>query len=262
MSATFFQLKSFFNYWLDAVNEHSLHSPFLFNFYNNVLKNEPRQPEVEALAAVKKKLRHDHRTIHVTDLGAGSLKLKTNERKISDIANISTTPEKYSALYARIISYFQCKHILELGTSLGVNTLYLSKANPEGSIVTFEGCPEISKVARQIFEENAVKNVRLIEGDISETLPAYLSKSIDLDFALIDANHRFAPTMQYVEWLMQKVHAQTVLAVDDIHYSADMERAWEAIQQHPSVHTTIDLYRCGLVFFDPSLTKQNVVLHF
>jgi predicted O-methyltransferase YrrM len=262
VSASIFQLKTFLNYWLDAVDEHSLHSPFLFNFFKNVIRSRDTFPYVEKLRTIRKSLQEDHRTIHVADLGAGSIKLKTAQRKISDITKISTTPEKYSNLYARIITYFKCQHVLELGTSVGINTMYLAKANPEANIITFEGSPEVSMVADEMFLVNGVANIRLIEGNIDFTLPSYLSHCEKIDFAMIDANHRFEPTMRYFEWLLQKSHRNTILVVDDIHYSRDMEQAWHTMKAHQSVNTTIDLYRCGLIFFDPSLTKQNVVLQF
>jgi hypothetical protein len=62
--------------------------------------------------------------------------------------------------------------------------------------------------------------------------------------------------------LIQKTDAHSVIAIDDIHHSPEMERAWQTIQSNPRVQTTIDLYRCGLIFFNPSLTRQNVVLQF
>jgi len=102
----------------------------------------------------------------------------------------------------------------------------------------------------------------LIEGNIDATLEPYLETTDQLDFALIDANHRYEPTVRYLDLLAQKIHAHSIIAIDDIHFSSEMERAWTRIQNHELVHTTIDLYRCGLVFFNPSLTRQNVVLQF
>jgi hypothetical protein len=54
------------NYWLDAVNEHSLHSPFLYDLYEKVIKAESESfPEIENL---RDKLLEDHREIEVNDL--------------------------------------------------------------------------------------------------------------------------------------------------------------------------------------------------
>ncbi|HEX6227711.1 MAG TPA: class I SAM-dependent methyltransferase [Chryseolinea sp.] len=262
MSAKYFQLKSFFTYWLDAVDEHSLHSPFLFDFFTRVLKKEFSHPDFEALARSRQKLATDHRVINITDFGSGSLKMKSPSRKISDIASISVTPEKYSRLYTRIIRHYNCKHILELGTSLGLNTLYLAKAQEGIRVATIEGSVETAQVAKKMLDEHGAKNVQLILGNIDQALPTYLSGSEKIDFAFIDANHRRGPTLNYFELILEKTHDETVVVLDDIHYSKEMEEAWQQIQAHKRVFTSIDLYRCGLTFFNPALTKQNAVLQF
>jgi predicted O-methyltransferase YrrM len=262
VSAKFFQLKSFLTYWLDAVDEHSLHSPFLFDFYTNVLKKEFLYPDLDILKRIKRRLESDHRIINVTDFGSGSLKMKTSSRKISDIARISTTPAKYSKLYSRIIRHYNCIHVLELGTSLGLNTAYLAMANEAVKITTIEGSPQTASAAKQVFEEIGVKNIQIIEGNIDQVLPHHIDISEKIDFAFIDANHRLKPTLNYFELILKKVHAQSILVLDDIHYSPEMNQAWNALQAHELVFTSIDLYRCGLIFFNPSLTKQNAVLQF
>lgn len=262
MSAKFFQLKSFLTYWLDAVDEHSLHSPFLFDFYTNVLKKEFSDPDLHALRGIRRKLEHDDRSIHVIDFGSGSLKMKTSSRKISDIARISATPEKYSRLYCRILRHYNCTDILELGTSLGINTIYLAKARKVSTVTTIEGSHELALTAKHQFEENEIRDIRLIEGNIDDALPAFLDSVEKIDFAFIDANHRFAPTIRYVDLILKKIHANSILVLDDIHYSSEMERAWHTLQGLEKAYTTIDLYRCGLIFFNPSLTKQNAVLQF
>jgi predicted O-methyltransferase YrrM len=255
-----FRLKSFFTYWLDAVDEHSLHSPFLFDFYTRVIKQKV-SADFDSLRAIRKKFRHDHRPIHVTDLGAGSAYLNTN-RKISDIVRLTSTPDKFSSLYARIIRYHRFEHVIELGTSIGINTMYLAKSNKNVEVTTLEGSPEIAAIARKLFASYDVSNIKLLEGDIDNTLEPYLTTVKRIDFALVDANHRYNPTLRYLELLIEKIDAHSVIAVDDIHHSAEMERAWHTIQNDPRVYTTIDLYRCGLIFFNPSLTRQNVVLQF
>ena len=262
MSSKFFQLKSYFTYWLDAVDEHSLHSPFLFDFYTKVLKNKPSYEDFDALRKIRQSLLRDQRSITVHDFGAGSLTLKNRERKISDITRVSTTPEKYSAFYAQMVKHYQCNDIVELGTSVGINTMYLAKAHGATRVTTFEGSPETASVAQQLFDESKINNITIIEGNIDETLPAYLQSIKKLDFVFIDANHRLAPTRKYLDLLLTKTHPESIIVLDDIHYSEEMEQAWKLIQNYEPVYTTVDLYRCGLIFFNPALTKQNVVLQY
>jgi len=53
------------------------------------------------------------------------------------------------------------------------------------------------------------------------------------------------------------------LVFDDIHWSAEMEKAWLEIKSHPSVQYTIDIFFLGFVFFRPDFkVKQNFSIRF
>nr|WP_236676200.1 class I SAM-dependent methyltransferase [Chryseolinea lacunae] len=201
----------------------------------------------------------DHRVIDVPDLGATSQALSGTKRKISAVARTSASPAKYSRLYARIIKAFDCHDVVELGTSLGINTQYLALGN-DCAVTTFEGAEPIANIAEAGFEQAGARAITLVRGNIDHTLPRQLETLKRIDFALLDANHRHAPTLRYFETIARKVHSRSVLVIDDIHYSPEMARAWKDIQNHSLVYATADLFRCGLVFFDPSLNKQHVVL--
>ena len=151
------------------------------------------------------------------------------------------------------------RSIIELGTSFGINTLYLAE-NREATVTTFEGAPEIADIAALTFAFAGRKNINLVAGDIDKTLPAFLQGVRSLDFIFVDANHQYEPTVQYFEWFLKKIHEKSVLVVDDIHRSPDMERAWKLIKDHRLVYGSADLFRCGILFFDPSLNKQHVIL--
>lgn len=247
------------NYWLDAVNEHSLHSPFLYDLYEKVIKAETESfPDIESLRA---KLLEDHREIEVTDLGAGSKHTPHPKRLISEIAKNSLSESKFSALYLRLARHINAKTIIELGTSLGINTLYLAKQK-DSHVFTFEGSDSIADIAEISFEFGSANNIELIRGNIDTTLYSNLSRMPKADLVFMDANHQYAATKKYFEWLMMKIHHKSILILDDIHDNPGMERAWRELRKHDLVYVSIDLYRCGILFFDPSLNKQHVVLQF
>ncbi len=262
MNNAFFQIKSFFTYLLDNVDEHSLHSPFFYKFYTQVLKKDRQSEHISILESYRQKLLQDDRSIVVEDLGAGSAFFKSNaSRKVCEIAKTSLSRNKFSRLYSRIIQEHDYSNVIELGTSLGLNALYLG-ISPSTQVRTFEGSESIAGIAKELFTTAGADNIRLIGGNIDETLPSEMQGTGVVDFALIDANHRYAPTLNYFNLLASKVSPKSIIVLDDIHASQDMEMAWNTIRQDVRVHATADLYRCGLVFFDPSLNKQHVVLRF
>ena len=70
-------------------------------------------------------------------------------------------------------------------------------------------------------------------------------------------NHTYDATMAYFDVLANKVHDKSVIVIDDIHHSQEMEKVWKEICADKRVFTTIDLYQMGLVFFDKHYWRRN-----
>jgi predicted O-methyltransferase YrrM len=256
----YFQVKSFINHWLDAVDEHSIHSPFFFDFYNRVIcgETDPLFFEIEKTRA---HLLNDRTLIKVKDLGAVSPHFKNGNREIGRVAATSLNEEKYCLLFYRIARHAEAKSLLELGTSMGISSLYLSNAKGT-KLVTFEGNKAMINIAHTNFEHFKRKNIKLIEGNIDQTLPDYLQNPAKIDFALIDANHRYDPTIRYFNLLAKRMSDHGVIVIDDIYYSEEMGRAWKELKKHDLVYGSIDLFRCGILFFDLVLNKQHFIWNY
>jgi len=147
---------------------------------------------------------------------------------------------------------------VELGTSLGITTLYLA-ARKKAKVFTFEGSDSIANVALTNFEYFNTQNIELIEGNIDSTLPDFLQDPAKINFALIDANHRYEPTVRYFNQLSKRMADKGIIVIDDIHDTPEMERAWNELKRNDLVYASVDLFRCGMLFFDPALNKQHFV---
>lgn len=230
---------------------HGVHSPFVYDFIRSVLRHKTSEVEKQLFAKLEDRrnfLLNDKRTIDIIDLGAGSGKLKSERRKVSEIASSSLKPKKYAQLLFQISKHYRCKNIIELGTSLGVTTTYLASANSDSRVISFEGIPGIAKVAQESFDIAGLKNIELVEGDFDQTLPKFLGNEATLyDLVFIDGNHRKEPTLRYFEWLLPHAGFHTIFIFDDIHWSREMEDAWANLKDHKSVSATIDLFFVGIV---------------
>jgi predicted O-methyltransferase YrrM len=195
--------------------------------------------------------------LDIEDHGSG--RHRNRRRKLSDIVERSASPAEYSQLMLRICQYAGAKKIVELGTSTGLTSLYLSYA-PKASVITFEGSHALANVALTNFEFLERSNIELIEGEISSTLPEFLQRdTIKIGFAFVDANHSYEPTKRYFDLLMRRLDEKSIMVIDDIHNTLEMERVWYEISHHEIVYGSVDLYRCGVLFFDPALNRQRFV---
>ena len=250
-----FSIRTFITHWLDAVDDHSIHSPFFFEFFKVVNDKSPVWGADE-IEVVRKKLLNNPFPIEYQELGSG--KPAKGKEKLSDIAQRSLATPELAALYARIIKYLKAETVIELGTSLGITTLYLALRN-ESQITTLEGNKAVADIALTNFEFFDKKNISVIHGNIDQTLKEALFNMRRVDFALMDANHRYEPTMRYFDLISKRVKERSIVVIDDIHHSPEMHKAWNEIRKNELVYGSIDLYRCGILFFEPSLGKQHFV---
>lgn len=255
-------LVKYLRYYFSSTNQHGVHSPFVFNLITEVIYNQSPYYSYAEVSSIRSAMLDDKRTIRVTDLGAGSKVSSSEIRRVSEIARYAGKPEKYGQLLFRLANHFKPASMLELGTSLGISTLYQASARRNARMITIEGCPETAKIARENISKLKLENVELITGDFDEVLPAALKKLERIDYAFFDGNHRKAPTLKYFEEALAFAHNDSVFIFDDIHWSAEMEEAWEAIKAHPRVTVTVDLFFMGLVFFRKEQREEHFVVRF
>lgn len=254
------RINGYLRYRLTADTPHGVHSPFIFEFMNDLLLDTTPYYPFEPIEAIRSKLLLDSSTLEVTDLGAGSP--GSNIRKeVREICRTGAIPVKYGRLLFKLVNRFQPNTILELGTSLGISGLYMAMAK-QGKMITLEGCPETAGLAEKNLRRLKADHVQCITGDFATTLRPALQELQQVDFAFIDGNHRYDPTLSYFEAILPYTRSGTILVFDDIHWSRGMERAWEQIRSHAAATLTVDLYRLGIVFFREGVRKQHFTLKF
>lgn len=254
-------LKAFVSYLFQAQNEHAIHSPFLFEFYTDTIKQIHKTPAISWIEERRKTLENSTETIEITDFGAGSKWNKSNQRKVSSIARSSKKALKWRKfLFLLLKKYYPNGTIFELGTSFGFTTAYMASALQEGHLITFEGCSKIASIAQQTFDEGKLTNIHIEVGNITTQLPKKLAETNTVDVVFFDANHRYEPTIQYFEWCLAKATETSCFIFDDIYWSEEMKTAWQYICQHPSVTFSLDFFQIGIVFFRKKQPKQHFIL--
>ena len=243
-----------------AKTRHGVHSPFVYRLVDKVIYDFESKNVYSEVEALRKQLLNDNRTINVIDLGAGSKLNNDQRKKISDIARSALKPPRLAQLLYRLAADLKPTNIIELGTCLGITTVYLQKAAPQAKVYTLEGSPEIASVASEIFKLAGVNKVQQVQGNFNDTMPGVIEKLNKLDLVYVDGNHQKEATLKYFEWCLPKVHEDTLLIFDDIYWSEGMKEAWRMTRSHPRVSATVDLFWIGLVFFKPGQAKEDFLI--
>ena len=284
-----YRVASWVKHQLTARNTggHGVHSPSLFEWVRMVMDDKNSFYAWEQIEEVRSRMLADDRVVAFVDYGSGGLQNKGDvgrhqrclqdaslqdrckSRKVRDIAKGSLAKKKYAQMLARLVNWLETPPklpfkgrnsgegliIVELGTSLGVTTAYMAAVDSRNKVVTYEGCSAVAKIAQANWKALGLKNIECRVGEIDvEKLDKELER---VDVAFIDANHTYAGTRAYFNMLVTKMHAKSVLVVDDIHYNEEMGKVWEEICADERVTSTMDLYQMGLVFFDRNYWKKH-----
>ncbi len=250
---------AYIKYRFLAKSKYSIHSPFVFDLITEGFEKPVNSSHDKKIESYRNSLQNDTSYIQITDFGAGSKIFTSNKRKISDIAKYAGISSKKVKLLQQLISYFEPKSILEIGTSLGIGCASMSIAAPKAKIITLEGCPETAKKAQDYFIKYQLNNINSKVGEFSALLPDIL-KNHSFDLIYFDGNHQKEATINYFKLSLQSLHNDSLLIFDDIHWSKEMEEAWDFITNHSNTKVSIDLFEFGLIFLRKEQVKQNFIL--
>ena len=253
-------IKSYLKFLWNSKNQHGVHSPFVFDLVTKCFYDKKNYPEYSILKNYRNSLLQNKNTIEVTDFGAGSRVFKSNTRAINQIAKNAGISPKRAKLLFRIVNYFQPNTILEIGTSLGLATSALSLGSKNAKVITLEGCPNTLSIAKNQCQLQNLNNIEFINTKFEDYLSNCQLNTEHCQLIYFDGNHSKKATLDYFELLLPTITNDSVWIFDDIHWSLDMEEAWEIIKNHPKVTITIDTFQWGIIFFRTEQEKEHFVI--
>ena len=241
---------------------HGIHSPFIYEFVSRIIFDNSNKDEYEIVENYRKLILKNTDVIKVDDYGAGSRNSNSEYKQVKQIAKYSSTKKKYGKLLYRIVNNYKPKNIIELGTSLGIGTLYLALGYIKSNIFTVEGSKEIYKITVKNLSFFNFKNIKLFNNKFENELDAILNEVEAVDLVFFDGNHRKEATIEYFNKCLKKVNNNSIFIFDDIHWSKEMEEAWEIICLHLKTKVCIDLFQFGIVFFKKELSKEKFIIRY
>ncbi|GAA5220435.1 O-methyltransferase [Membranihabitans marinus] len=236
---------AFCKYYFKAHTIYQVHSPLLYDFCQHVLEDNKgiNHPHLEVL---KSKLKSDQRIIERKDYGSGSKNIATTT-SVAKVAQYALSHPIVVNWLSRMMTHYQPSVFLELGTSLGLTTSYLATAHPPCRIITVEGDPAIYNIATENFNQLQL-SIDSHLASFEEFLNRDHLDDSPPNMIFIDGHHNGSATLKYFEKLKTKMAADAIIIFDDIHWTPDMEDAWEIIKKDECVSYSVDLFQIGIIF--------------
>lgn len=250
-----FRVFSYLVYYWRAQSNLYIHSPFVFDFLNQVNANR-HLPILEM---------NNYRAILAQD--SSDFSYITNDRTIT-----TTTANRYhrtsiSDRYGRILmtaaKQVKANNFLELGTSLGVSTAYLFFSLPTIHGITIDSNTHAIIKTKAFFDTQfSNHNIKFINETFDAVLTPKLKEIQNLDFAFIDGDHRNESTLRYVKTILPYLSENAAIVLDDIRWSKDMYKTWSELIELPEFNYTIDFGRIGILYkINNHSHKQHFYLH-
>lgn len=255
----FFRLFSYIKYWVLSKNNNYIHSPFVFELYNHVLHGNTTK-SIKFIDKYRHFLENNLEIINLEEFGAKK-KGFIIEKTVKIHYKNTSIDSKYGLILYNMVQFMNSKTIVELGTSLGVSTGYLSCSNPLASVISMDAQSSTQQIVKDFFNTNNVSNTQFVLGRFEEVLDSILDKIEPIDFCFIDGNHTYEATTTNSLKIASKLSLNSVIVLDDIRWSKGMYKAWNELSKSDLFNYSIDLGRIGLLIkINNKSPKQHFIL--
>ena len=219
---------------------YGVHSPFAFNLITGVFYEKAPYYDYDYLRKVVSKTRK---------------KSKTHWKRYLENYRV------YELLF-RLANYAEANTILEIGTSIGVSSIYLSCSRKNARLVTLDEKSKTNEMALSLFKNYSSK-VDFRAGIVSDMLPQAIDELETIDFLLFHPrSYTLDSIHQMFEMCLEKSNSQSVFVIQDIYSSHAIKNWWNELVSDERVGITFDLYDMGIIFFDKKKIKQHYRVNF
>lgn len=249
-----FRIKALGHHLLRSVSRYRIHSPYIYSLITKGLKSS-LSPEASLSMRQLKKNIHGVPPFTSEDAGTGVNRTLGGPQLLK--MGIS---HPYGKMLYGISKHLKPNNILEIGTSAGISAAYMALGNPHAKIKTVEACKNKALIAKDLMEKNNFHNVSVIYGYGNEVLDQLAKENYKAQMVYVDADHSWEGTVGFFHQLTRLTTRESIIILDDIYWSADMQRAWKHITNQKQVTLSLATMRLGMVFFHPKRTKQQLYL--
>lgn len=224
-----------------------VHSPFVYSLITNVLREKSLYYDYKRIEQLRDALLNDPSLFQNRDSQKNIHKFLTSER--------------HGRFLFRMVNFFHPETLLEIGTGLGVDTLYMASPHANCQCITLEEDLFLQNVSEKLFSAQSSSNIELIKGRWKESLEDVLGNTEKLDFVCLNANQQ-QPIRELYKMCRTKMHDQSIFIIRNIRTSKELYELWEELKKEDNVVSAIDIYSMGILLYNPSLTNKHYSLYY
>lgn len=239
----------YLKYYFSALNKYKVHSPFVFEFLNEILEDDRFYHSFGVIENYRRNL-----------LG-NPAKINSNGHTftINQFTKTKSISTKIGELLFKTVHLYKPNSILSLGTNLGIASLYQAMPNSKAKLVTLEPSTPLAQQTTSFLKQLGIKNIQVTAGDLAEILPQTLKKLAPLDQVYFNDFWGIESTLNYFKTCTTHFNPNTIFIFREPYKSKERLEFWQIIKAHEKVKLSIDLYDLGFLFFR---SEQKEVAHY
>lgn len=176
-----------------------------------------------------------------------------NKNKLEQAGLDIYTDKKYAELLFRLINRFKSKEILEIGSGVGANTLYLSAISKKNKVTCVELDEEKRKIAYFLLANKSENTI------LTNVLP---TNENCFDAIVWDLKQYPYKKNEIVDTIGKTIKSDGFVIVNHINKDKENKVVWQKTLQLDALTMSFDLGTIGIGFFNPSLPKLNYDIYF
>jgi len=220
-----------------------VHSPFVYNLITKVIEDKSVYYAFEEIENFRQQL--------------------LNNEELSPVTSRETQSAAYGAFLFRMVHFFKCRNVVEIGSSTGVMGLYLAMASrTQCNCWLLDERRGLAQPVQQFALAHHLHKLQYIEGDYRENINRLCSELSEVDLLFINHLPETHTIDELIHWCQPLTGKRSILILDNIDRNKEMRRFWQSLKQHPQSRVMIDLYALGIVFFNDRLPKRYYKAYF
>lgn len=218
--------------------------PFQKEFLQQVMRDDTHNADFQLIEQIRGLMLQDGSLVTQHDPGAGS-RGKNSRRTVAEFTRLASVRPHYGRMLYRLARFLNPPLILELGTAVGLGTLYLAFGCPEAQVITVEGNPQLADLASGNFRMAGAERIVVMPDCFDNVLSGWTGQIPRGSIVFIDGNHTGEALKRYFNFFTEHVE-NLVIVADDINWSESMHQAWTSLLRNAKHGLWIDLFQMGL----------------
>lgn len=245
-------------YLVQSTNRHGVHSPFAYDFADQVLYQRSNCVYEPAAELCRKRMIQSPKKISFTG---------GKEHSLGQYASNFIPSAKYNRLLFRWVQHQMLGgNIIEIGSSLGVLPLYLQRGAHTGSryFICESNATLLSITAFNMreYDFNEIPTLWLYDGASLAIEQLNDNETTSIDLLVVNEYIPSIDFWQWVDWSIPLLGSRGAIVMNNINATPDSQLRWKQLQNHDKITLSIDLFGMGMAFARKEQLKESFLLRY